>query len=158
MKTLEPVDLSFFERAPLVIEVRAVIGARPEAVFAAFADAAGWPRWFPLMRRAQWTRGDGGVGSEREVALRLFGRFAERMIAWEPGARYAFTMIGTTAPMATQMAEDYQLTAVAGGTRLDWRMAATPTALGRVATPALRRIMVRLLTRAADRLDRQLRR
>lgn len=156
MRTLAPTDLDYFSTAPLRITATAPLAASPDAVFAALADASEWVRWFPLMHRAAWTHGDAGVGAEREVALRGLGRFAERIIAWEPGARFAFTMVGTTSPMARQMAEDYRLTAVDGGTRLDWVMAATPTGLGRVAQPALRAIVRRMLLRAARRLDRYL--
>ncbi len=157
MKAMTPVGLDYFDRAPMRVTVTATIAADPAAVFAALADPPGWTRWWPMMHRAAWTQGDGGVGSERTVALRLFGRFTERFIAWEPGARFAFTMIASTSPMASQLAEDYRLTAVAGGTRLDWVMAGTPTGVGRVARPAVTRILGRMARTAFDRLDRQLR-
>lgn len=157
MKTLPPTDLSYFDTAPIQIRASGTVAASPATVFAAFADAPGWATWFPMMHRAAWTSGTGGVGAERTVALRLLGRFAERIIAWEPEARFAFTMIGTTSPLATQMAEDYRLTAVDGGTRIDWVMAATPTTLGKVGKPALRQIGRRLFTGAARNLDRRLR-
>ena len=156
MRTLAPTDLAYFDHAPMRVTASATIAASPAEVFAALADAAGWVRWFPLMHRAAWTRGTGGVDAERTVALRLFGQFAERIIAWEPGARFAFTMIASSSPMARQMAEDYRLTAVGTGTRLDWVMAATPTAVGKVASPALTRIVGRLFAGAGRRLDRML--
>ena len=157
MKQLAPTDLAFFDTAPMQVRVSGTVAAPPAAVFAAFADAGGWPRWFPMMHRAAWTRGDGGVGAERTVALRLLGRFEERIIAWTPGVRFAFTMIGSTSPFAAQMAEDYQLAEVAGGTRIDWIMAARPSALGRVGGPALAAISRRLFRGAVPRLARHLR-
>lgn len=156
MKPMVPVDLDYFDRAPMRVLVSATVAAPPATVFAAFADPADWTRWWPMMHRAAWTKGQGGVGSERQVALRLFGTFEERFIAWEPGARFAFTMIGSTSPAATQMAEDYRLTAVEAGTRIDWTMAATPSALGRAARPVLTRVLRRMSGKAFQRLGRHL--
>ena len=153
---MTPVELDFFERAPMRVTVTATVPAAPATVFSAFADPGDWTRWWPMMHRAAWTKGAGGVGSERVVALRLFGRFEERFIAWEPGARFAFTMIASTSPMATQLAEDYRLIAVDGGTRIDWTMAAAPSGLGRAVRPALTRVMGRMGRQAFRRLGRHL--
>lgn len=153
MKTLAPTDLDFFDSAPVRIVASATIPTRPAVLFDLFADVASWPAWFPMMKRAAWHGGrSGGLGAEREVALRLLGRFHERMIAWEPGARFSFTMIGTTSPLVRQLAEDYRLTAVDGGTRLDWVLAATPTTIGKASMPMMRVIMRRLFARAGKRL------
>jgi uncharacterized protein YndB with AHSA1/START domain len=153
VKVLEPTDLAFFDRAPLRITGTAHIRATPTRVFASFAEPAEWTRWFPMLHTAAWTSGSGGVGSEREVALRLFGRFHERMIAWDPGQRFSFTMIGTTSPLALQLAEDYQLSPDGTGTRIDWVMAATPTGIGRVARGPTKLIMKSLFSRGGKRLD-----
>ena len=150
MKALAPTDLAFFDHASVRIQQRVVVPADPTRVFAALADPSGWTRWFPGMYEAAWTSaGVAGLGAERLVKLRLYGHFVERMIAWEPGRRFAFTMVGTTSPMARALAEDYRLTGNPDGTTtLDWCMATEPTMLGRIAMPAMKPIMRRMFGKA----------
>ena len=150
MKTLPATDLLFFDTAPVCIQQRFIIPADPVRVFAALADPTGWPQWFPNMYEAAWTTpAVAQLGAERLVKLRLYGHFVERMIAWEPGQRFAFTMVGTTSPMARALAEDYKLTGNPDGTTtLDWCMATEPSTLGRVVMPAMKPIMRRMFAKA----------
>lgn len=157
MRALEPTDLPFFDSARLRAVASIRLSAPPDRVFASFAEPADWRRWFPLLRSARWVSGaPGGMGAEREVAVAAFGRFHERFIAWEPGRRFAFTMIGTTSPLVVQMAEDYQLSPDGSGTRVDWVMAATPTGLGAVLGAPTRLVMEGLFARGGRRLERLL--
>ena len=155
MRSLDPVPSSFFDDAPFQVVTTAQLRASPDHVFAVLAEPETWPQWFPMMTHAAWTsNGTPGVGAEREVALRAFGGFRERFIAWDPGVRYAFTMTGTTSPLIDAMAEDYRLTSDGGGTRLVWTIAAQPSRIGRVLAPGLRLVLGRIGAAACRRLDR----
>lgn len=158
MRTMTPMNLSDFDSGPFRHQLSVRIDASREAVFAELADPARWLTWFPLMHEAAWvTPQVAMVGAEREVALYVFGRFRERMIAWEPNLRFAFTMTASTSPLASQMAEDNRLTSNADGTtQLDYTVAFTPTAIGKLAFPALRLVMTALVLRACRNLERSL--
>jgi hypothetical protein len=157
VRKLDPVSLSFFDDAPFRVVTTIRLAVPPERVFATLAEPETWPRWFPMMSRAAWTSPNtAAIGAEREVAVRAFGTFRERFIAWQPGVRYAFTMIGTTSPLVDAMAEDYRLSAVGGGTQLEWVLAARPTRLGNAVKPVLRAIIRRIGAGAGRRLARYL--
>lgn len=157
MRELPPVELDWIARAPNVVKVSARFTAPPAKVFAAFADAATWPRWFPLMSSAAYAdAAGGGLGRERTVKLRTLGTFRERFIAWDDPGRYAFTAVATSSPMLKRFGEDYRLTADGSGTRFDWTMGAELRGVAKAGAPILRMIMRRLLTRAARKLEARL--
>ena len=156
MRDLPPAELDWIARAPQVVKVSMHFTAPPGRVFAAFADAATWPTWFPLMTSAAYAdpRG-GGLGRERTVSLRTLGSFRERFIGWEDPGRFAFTAVATSSPLLARFGEDYRLTADGSGTRFDWTMGAELRGFARPGAPVLRLIM-RLLTRAGRNLERRL--
>lgn len=157
MRAYQPVDLGWIAAAPLTIRASARLAAAPGRVFDALADADGWTGWWPLMHVARWTTpAPHGVGSEREVAIRGLGRLRERFVAFEPGARFAFTMLEGTNPLATAIVEDYLLSPDGGGTDVAWTIGAAPTALGRIARPAVVATVRAMFARAMRRLDARL--
>ena len=154
LRSLPPCELSWIAKAPARIELTTQLRASPEQVFAAFADAPGWTRWFDNMTEARWLDGaTGGVGQEREVKIRVLGTFRERFLAWEPSHRFSFTIVATTSSMIAQLGEDYVLTAEGGGTRLDWTMGSEPAGMGKLGTPLLRLLLKRTMTRGMKKLD-----
>jgi hypothetical protein len=158
MRAMEPMSLAEIETAPFRVSMSARFDASPDAVFAQLADPRLWLEWFPLMYRAEWTsQKTGAVGAEREVALRVFGKYRERFLAWEPGERFAFTMTGSTSPLVARMAEDWRIAREHGGVRLEWTVGGYPTTIGRVATPALRIVLSRLFSGGGARLEKLLR-
>lgn len=149
MRELTALSLDELDAQPFHLTMRAKLDADPLAVFGELADPS---IWFPLMRRSVWKSGaTSGVGALREVDMIGFGRFRERMLAWDHGERVAFTMIGTTSPLIDRMAEDFRVTRDG----LEWTVAATPSRAGRVVTPALRPILRVMFARAAANLQKR---
>jgi hypothetical protein len=139
MRSMDPMTLADAAAAPFRFTATLLLDADVHAVFEELRDPS---LWFPMMRRSVWHTGaTSGVGAERVVDIAGLGRYHERMLVWDAGSRVAFTMIGSTSPLASRMLEDYRLTRVDGQTRLDWVLAAYPTAIGRVLTPATRAMM-----------------
>lgn len=153
MRIMPPIELVDYDEQPFRFTATAKLDADPLAVFAELADMS---PWFPMMRRSVWkTAATSGVGAEREVEVRAFGVFRERMLAWDKGARIAFTMTETTSPLVAQMAEDWRIAREDIGTRIDWIVVARPTLLGRVATPMLKAVLRGIFMRGCGKLQKR---
>jgi hypothetical protein len=153
MRSMHPLALDNFDAQPFRFTATAKLDADPLAVFAELGDPS---LWFPMMRRSVWKTGaTSGVNAEREVDMLGFGKFRERMLAWDPGERVAFTMIGTTSPLMDVMGEDWRLGREDIFTRLDWIVVAKPTLIGRAATLPLRGILRAMFMRACGNLQKR---
>jgi uncharacterized protein YndB with AHSA1/START domain len=151
-------DLGFIGRAPIVHVVEAGLAAPRAAVFAALAEPAGWPRWFPNVRAARYTSAaPHGVGTIREANVGGTS-WVEEMIAWEPDARWAWTVLRASVPFARAQVESFELVAAPAGTRVRWTLALEPRLLARLGAPFLGRAVERLFERAMHNLDGLLRR
>ncbi len=154
MRILAPTDLEFFATAPARVTGRALLSASPERVFASFAEPSDWLKWFPKVKSIAWTKGTGGLGSEREVRLGGgLGVYRERFIAWEPGVRFSFTMFETSSLFVKHLAEDFRLSPHGSGTQVDWVMAGELTVLGRIAWPVMRALMSSFFQRGTKKLE-----
>jgi deazaflavin-dependent oxidoreductase (nitroreductase family) len=155
-------DLSFLERAPVRHVFSAVVAAPRDAVFAAIADPTGWHAWFPGVRSARYASPPPyGVGTIREADV-SGTRWVEEMIAWEPGRRWAYTVIEASTPLASAQVEVFDVEDVvtasggAGGsvaTRVRWTLAIEPRLLQRIAAPIAPIVMRRVFERAMRGLE-----
>lgn len=153
MRKLTPLELHEFDSQPFRVAGGAQLDADPHLVFAELADPS---LWFPLMRRSVWKTGaTSGVGSEREINHAIFGRARERMLAWDHDVRVAFTMIEMTSPFVDQMGEEWLVSREDGVTRLDFKVIATPSRLGRLATPVLRKMLEQMFSRAVINIGKR---
>lgn len=82
------------------------------------ADPASWPRWFHGMAEARFV-GDGGghVGALRRVRLKDGMEVEEKILAWDPGRRFAFAIVGANRPLLAAMTESYTFMPREGGCR-----------------------------------------
>lgn len=158
MRELAPFSLSDFATAPFQLERSAVIEATPAAVFDEFRDPS---LWFALMTRSVWkTAATSGVGSVREVQLRVFGRFRCEFLRWnEPGADghgdVAFTMTEVDSRLVDQMGEELRVAPHERGAVFTYRMVAVLSGLGRPISPALRGIVGGLFRRSVPGLRKR---
>lgn len=151
-------DLGFLERAPKRQRVEAAVASEPAAVFAALADAAAWPQWFPGVRAAWYaTPPPHGVGTIREANVGGT-HWVEKMIAWDAPWRWAWTVIAASVPFAAAQVESFELAPAAGGTRVGWTIGLEPRLLARLGGPFMRRATESLFAGAMHNLDAHLRR
>jgi uncharacterized protein YndB with AHSA1/START domain len=145
-------DLSFVDRAPIVVRAETSVPASPEAVWPAFADASAWPSWFSGMKDAHYTSpAPHGVGSTRYVHVQGL-RVDETILAFDVGRRFAFRVESANVPFLLALVEVITLEAVGGATRVVYRQALEPKPWLRLLAPLLRRGMERGLRRGLDGL------
>ena len=149
---LRPEDLSFVERAPVVVRAETTVAASPAAVWPAFADAPAWVQWFAGMQDAHYTSAaPHRVGSTRSV--RVQGLAAdETILAFDEGARFAFRVDAANLPLLAALVEVVTLEAAGGATRVVYRQALEAKPWLRPLLPLLRRQMQRGLQRGLDGL------
>ena len=144
MRELAPFSLDDLAAASFHWERSAVIRATPEAVFAELGDPS---LWFALMHRSVWkSAATSGVGAIREVELRIFGRFRELMLAWDPPGRdghgrVAFTMTAVDSPLADRMAEELTVAPHSEGVLFTYGVFIDPSRVGKVLLPGMRLIL-----------------
>ncbi|MBC6456941.1 SRPBCC family protein [Actinomadura sp. HBU206391] len=140
---------------PYRIDVSATSSAPPEIVFDHLAKAVTWADWggfpFKSIRERAGAADPDGIGS-----IRRAGRFREEVVAFDPPAHYAYTMLAG-APLKDYRA-DVTLGSAAGGTAIRWearfeRRIPGTGALLRAAFTLLLRRLARGLARHADRCE-----
>ncbi|MDJ0676625.1 MAG: SRPBCC family protein [Calothrix sp. MO_167.B42] len=104
-----PVDIDFFERAPVRFVNQVELDASPTDVFTIFEDAEAWAEWLEIIVNLQWTSPKPhGVGTTRTVK----GKFLtvnEYFFVWEQNKRFAFYFTEASLPLAQAFAEDFRL-------------------------------------------------
>ena len=139
MPTLEAVNETYFERAPQQFVHTWSIAQPAETVWDELVsdNALHWERGLHL----QWTSPRPfGVGTTRRTKL-MGGTTTldEHFFIWEEGRRCAFYATSTNVPTFKSYAEDYVVEPL-GTThcRFTWRIAITPSTLGRLSAPVNR--------------------
>jgi carbon monoxide dehydrogenase subunit G len=123
---VDPVDDSFFDSAPLVVEVAVDLDATPTEVWAALGSDEMWS-WLPVLDRLRWTTPrPHGEGATRIVRVARLFEIEERFYRWEDERRATFHVVSSTRPVIDAFAEDFRLAPQGSGTRLTWTVAAAP--------------------------------
>ncbi len=154
MRSLEPVEESFFRDAPVILTNHNFLAAARPAVFASISgDPAGWGDWFPgFSHKGRWeTPPPHGIGSVRSVdAYR--SQYRETILAWDADQRWAFRVDSTSSPLFDAFAEDYRVTDAGAGTLLSWTVAFRPARAMRLAAPLAPATFRMMARRMAGRL------
>jgi uncharacterized protein YndB with AHSA1/START domain len=145
-------DVSFVDRAPLLVRAETSVPASPEEVWPALAEASAWQEWFAGMQDARYTSpAPHGVGSKRSV--RVAGLAAdETVLAFDVGERFAFRVDSANLPGLNALVEVVTLEPAGAGTRVVYRQALEPKPWLRPLLLLLRRPMERALRRGLEGL------
>lgn len=169
MFELRPVEVDFFQTAPLRVVSAATLSATPAAVFEALVDrAAEMPRWFSAVRSVEYGGGAYGssgpgsgpgsvpVGTRRRVRLIDRSTFHETVLAVDAPHRFAYRIDRTTVPGLRAMAEEWTVVSTDAGTRVAWTVAVDGPAITRAGLWATAPGLRAATRRALAKLDREL--
>lgn len=132
MATTTPREPEWIADAPNQIERTVTIDASADAIWSVLANNERWPEWFPGFRSCGFTsEAPHGKGSVRSVHQDQF-KVSELITAWEPGERWAMTVLSLNAPVLTSMAEEVRLSEVEGQTKLEFRIGIELSRIGRL--------------------------
>ncbi|MFE3638896.1 SRPBCC family protein [Streptomyces sp. NPDC059168] len=123
---LRPEDLGFLARARFRQTCARELRAPAGAVFEQLAERPeNWPRWFAPADDVHFEgRPPYGVGSVRHFRLYRAVRARERIIAWDPGHRFAYCAREANAPGVSALVELWTLTpSSTSGTAVTWTLA-----------------------------------
>ncbi|MBJ6638668.1 SRPBCC family protein [Streptomyces sp. DHE7-1] len=119
-------DLGFLTRARFRQTCTRELRAPADAVFEQLAERPeNWPRWFAPADDVHFEgRPPHGVGSVRFFRLYRVLRARERIIAWDPGHRFAYCAREANAPGVSALVELWTLTPSSGiATSVTWTLA-----------------------------------
>jgi hypothetical protein len=108
------------------LSTQRVVAAAASRVFDILSTGEQQHVWARGYRQTVWlTPPPYGVGSVRDIRLNWIA-VRERFLAWEPGARFAFSADRMTMPLASQMIEDITMRPLSGReTLLVWNVHVT---------------------------------
>jgi len=106
------------ESAPIQIHHELFLVASPEQVFEVLADSPAWTSWFKGMHRVRIDGPARGVGTLRTVWVGPT-RVQEHFIVWDPPNRITLHIVESSSPGLAVMAEDYRISRLGNGSRLD---------------------------------------
>ncbi len=93
MYPLEPAGEDLLRRAQAHSIAEREISVPAEHLFAALEDGATWCKFFPVIRKVEWTSPKPfSVGTTRTVTVLGGGRLDEVFWAWKPGIRMGFAI------------------------------------------------------------------
>lgn len=143
-------DPDWIDEAPLRIEVSRPVAASAPAVWARIADHENWSEWFAEIKRVEVTGDAAGIGGRRDVTLGPI-TVKEVFTAWEPEARFAFTLVEGP-PNLASVAESVTIDATGDGCTVTYRQGIEARRFTGWMLPLLRRRMEPALRTALDRL------
>ena len=119
-----PVDLTFCDVAPHKIRVQLLAHASAERLYEVLLTGKNQTVWAKGYVKTAWYNASPyAMGSIRDIHLQWV-RVRERLLALEPGRRFAFSSDALTVPLVRRMVEDIQFTALSETTaRIDWLVA-----------------------------------
>jgi hypothetical protein len=160
-------DGAFADRAKKHYTYDFRVDMTPAQAFTAVTSPTQLGRWLPDIRSARWlTSEPHGVGSVREVRLATMA-VHEKVLIWEPGERFVFTIVRASLPLLKRMVEDYRFEKSRPGergssqgydgsaratTRIRWTIAYQPRTLAMPLEPVLAPRFARMFEQACQRL------